>query len=1024
MEPAPAPAVRATRLAWVASAAAACVVLIALGVGVWLGARPKPVADNWVARATNTRTTGVEGSPATPAAVAPPATTPAPTADAPREPAAPREPVVRAAADPPPDGASPPAEDTAGESAEEPTVPPAGPATVTDTPPASPPAGDGTEPPLPAVAASAQAPGSDPAGPATTPDPPLAAEPPPLAEEDSGSPPPAGGSAPAVPDPLEPGEAADLDLAGQGAGQDAAFDDAPAATTRPATGPARAKRPPLQPRPAPREMLTDRQIERSIRRGGNFIIRQFTTKTMTLRTGRTPLMDARNPVMEDPAGYCGQNALCVYALMQVGLALNEPELGPRGKLMGRMIDSMKRLDAGRGKLQTYARGVRATALALFNRPEDQYTLHEDVGCLLHGHDNGKYGYQSAKPVGRGTTGPARFNFPGLVERGWWDNSNSQYGLLGVWSGAEAGIEIPESYWDECEQHWTETQSDRHNTWGYKGAGRGGSQSMTAAGLASLFVISDYKSAARDPKEVGGESFSPALIRGMRWFQSGDNAVRIRSGWWGYTLYGIERVGLASGFKYFGKNDWYRVLARQVIARQNPDGGWGGSSFSPGSDRVDSAFALLFLARARHPVVMNKLGFDGAWANRPRDVANLARYATRQLERPLIWQVVPAQREWHDWTDSPILYVASHQAIKFTDRDCDNLRQFAHAGGLIFTHTDGGADGDGEAFNLFVEKALVKRLWPRYELRDLSPDHAVYTVAHKIKQPVPLRGVSNGSRLLLVHSPTDVAWAWQARDDTVKTEHLFQIGLNLFVYAGGKRDLRNRLDPTYIPEPPKGKNEPPLGTLNVARVQYAGGDWDPEPYAWERFARLFQWRTGYGLDVRPVRWKELTPQSAPVAHLTGRAKYDPTDDEIAALRSYAEGGGVLFVDDCGGSGAFAGSMRAALGKAFPEQKLAPLPWDHPLLNVGEPGMKNLSKPKVRSFTQDTVGAAPAKVAFETLRAGKGAVVFSKLDVVSGLLGTQTWGINGYDRRYCEDLMQNLVFWAIDGQPGNEGMTNDE
>jgi len=54
--------------------------------------------------------------------------------------------------------------------------------------------------------------------------------------------------------------------------------------------------------------------------------------------------------------------------------------------------------------------------------------------------------------------------------------------------------------------------------------------------------------------------------------------------------------------------------------------------------------LLFLARGRHPVMMNKLRFDGFWANRPRDVSNLARFGSKELERPLNWQVVPITRE--------------------------------------------------------------------------------------------------------------------------------------------------------------------------------------------------------------------------------------------------------------------------------------------------------------------------------------------------------------------------------------------
>ena len=89
----------------------------------------------------------------------------------------------------------------------------------------------------------------------------------------------------------------------------------------------------------------------------------------------------------------------------------------------------------------------------------------------------------------------------------------------------------------------------------------------------------------------------------------------------------------------------------MVDQQGRNGAW--------HDRVNTAFAVLFLSRGRHPILMNKLRYDGPWANRPRDLANLARFGTRELERPLNWQVVNLRRDYHDWLDSPILYVASH-----------------------------------------------------------------------------------------------------------------------------------------------------------------------------------------------------------------------------------------------------------------------------------------------------------------------------------------------------------------------------
>jgi len=109
-------------------------------------------------------------------------------------------------------------------------------------------------------------------------------------------------------------------------------------------------------------------------------------------------------------------------------------------------------------------------------------------------------------------------------------------------------------------------------------------------------------------------------------------------------------------------------------------------------------------------MMSKLRFDGPWSNRPRDLANLSRYAARVLERGVNWQVVSVNRDWTDWLDSPVLYVASQATPKLAEEDYAKLRQFADAGGMLFTH----ADAASENFNKWAGD-LAKKLWPTYEM---------------------------------------------------------------------------------------------------------------------------------------------------------------------------------------------------------------------------------------------------------------------------------------------------------------------
>ena len=57
-----------------------------------------------------------------------------------------------------------------------------------------------------------------------------------------------------------------------------------------------------------------------------------------------------------------------------------------------------------------------------------------------------------------------------------------------------------------------------------------------------------------------------------------------------------------------------------------------------------------------------------------------------------------------------------------------------------------------------EAAIAKRLFPEGELKDLSPDDEIYSLQYILPKPnrPRLRGLVNGSRLLWVHSPTDLA----------------------------------------------------------------------------------------------------------------------------------------------------------------------------------------------------------------------------------------------------------------------------
>ena len=92
----------------------------------------------------------------------------------------------------------------------------------------------------------------------------------------------------------------------------------------------------------------------------------------------------------------------------------------------------------------------------------------------------------------------------------------------------------------------------------------------------------------------------------------------------------------------------------------------------------------------------------------------------------------------------------------------------------------------------------------------------------------------------------------------------------------------------------------------------------------------------------------------------------------------------------------------------------MPATHPILTGGAPGTENLAQAKQRFRAAVRARGLAHGTALQQLQAGKGHVIFTSLDITSGLLSTATGGVLGFEPAYSESLMKNLIFWAADGQ----------
>jgi hypothetical protein len=593
----------------------------------------------------------------------------------------------------------------------------------------------------------------------------------------------------------------------------------------------------------------------------------------------------------------------------------------------------------------------------------------------------------------------------------WDNSCTQYGVLGIWAAARAGFDPGDKFWVTLSRHFRNSQNP-DGGWGYT-QGSGSTPNMATAGLASLFLVFDMyhgKSAysrAQPRTFTTGEAAEvlKAIDRGMDWLgQAQGNKDD------GYYLYGIERTGVASGRKLLGGEDWFARGAQAVLQAQRrngsiPLGSWGGPA-------VSTSFCTLFLVYGGAPVALNKLQFgkDQDWNLNPRDLANLSKALWSAYERPVNWQIVSLDSPAASF-EAPILFLSGSRRWVFTETDMLKLREYIERGGTILAEP---SDHSGD-FAASMED-LLKNMYPPQSYTDhalapLPADHSIYTVIKQDWKNRPrLRGASNGSRTFFLLSDEYLSGDWQANREE---SDAFKLALNLLFYATDLGELEGKFA-TILPStlPVKARED----TVAVARIRHAGTkehpqDWEAAAMCWPKLAPLASHLTGRALkEASPVVLGKDSLQGVRLLHATGRTIIHFSDAERATLKQYVQTGGTVLVDAYAGSPSFARSARKELEALFgPLQSLSV----DPVLAEGrfEGGVDLTSHIGLTLPARQLLRSRGGKTEGQQLQVAlvnrRPAVLFSEFDLVASGAGIANYRALAYKPESARRILGNLL-----------------
>ncbi|MHC5538711.1 DUF4159 domain-containing protein [Singulisphaera rosea] len=731
-----------------------------------------------------------------------------------------------------------------------------------------------------------------------------------------------------------------------------------------------------------RAAVTAEEVSRAIRDGVRYL------KSLQKDDGSWPEVEQQSKT--------GTTSLVTLALLTAGEPTNSPAVS-------------KALDYLRGFLpneldNTYAVSLHSMALAAANSDRDLVRISADADWLIS---------TQIKP-NEGRNSPGTWSYSRSLNRG--DPSNTQYALLGLHAASEAGVKVPPQVWSVARAAWVKAQHP-DGSWAYPGLPS--SASMTSAGISSLVItgLNQYQGHERlvgdEIVDCGKGSTSRELELAVGWMaRNFDVRQNVGQGnqWRYYYLYGLERAGRLTGQRFFGEHDWYREGAEALVREQNRvTGAWVGLSMEKAFPQLTTSFSLLFLAKGRSPVLVNKLrhGPRNDWNHDVDDIRNLVNTVSRDWKTLLTWQVVnPDFATVEDMLQSPIVYFNGHTAPEFTPQGKKNLRDYVEQGGFIFAEACCSRPEFHSGFQALMEEIFPE---PEYKLHPLPEDHAVWRAKHQLSPDVhELWGIEHGCRTVVIYAPSDLSCYWnqaEASPTHPAVIKALRVGQNVIDYATGRELPADKLAVREVKD--FKLDSPKRGAMHIAKLRHAG-DWNVAPLAIPNLTTSLRDRLGF--DV-VINHKELPPRDPnlsryPLIYVHGRANFQLSPEDRDWLRKHLEpGGGTLFADAACGSPAFDNAFRRVVAEMLPKHPLVPIPPEDDLYTdkIGY----DLSKVR---YTRAAGGGQKLPQLEGVKIDGHWAIIYSKYDLGCALERHQGPDCKGYDQKSAEMIASNIVIYA--------------